>query len=1599
MKELFIFDRDDNLLTILSEETGLIDTLFKDYENEIVDETFVFNVDNEVRYSQGYSNVASEYHLTQVAGSFIGTIDDDKDIVHTDELVSPIEFIEEENQVAFYDKDNALRLMRIKELYEETNHEGSTIKVVCEPAFLELYDNFIEDRRFTDRTAQFVLDAALEGSRYVGEVTVELGKKQDNFYWINSIDAIWKILKKWGGALKDTITLDDNNNIIERKIMIVERLGSDKGLIVEPDYNAETISRNSLSYVETALWAQGASLELEDEEGNLTGGHSRYITFEDVEWKVSNGDPVDKPLGQKWVGDPQALAEYGYLHDGERKHRFGHFSNQDYETPEELLEATWQELQERKVKEIIHEAKIYEDVKGVSLGDTVTIISREYSKPIEIQSQITGLEYDILDDEEINIIIGKYVDMNKDPLEAELDEVKKNQDKPVKIGSGNFADIKPAKVTNLEATGGFQTVMLHWEYESKVYIAEYEVYASQNIDFVPDSQFLAYRGRVSAFSHEVETNQTWHYYVRAINHAGTAGEFSDIATASTVRLKLTETEFKEELEGAVDSANNAMNRADEAFTEAGNSFDLANQAVSDASNSFDLANQAMGIADTNKNSIITLKEEDGMIYQRIESVNTRLDNMDGDDRNLITHLPQNWEQGSIINGVNDLDGNLRYIRTVGYVNIHGDTEYTLTSYGDYVIKILFYNDEMFLNEFEEALENTNVTFTTPINANRARIIIWVTSGEIDPDMVGTDLKIKMQSGNNSTDWSPNFNDTGELVNNVQSFVHEFEQKSDSMIRRISDNEGNISSITQLSNGLQTSVSGLRDDIDNIEIGGVNLVGSEPRHWGGTNDSEFREDGSIYITNPRQVIWGNFVSNEEIELETGESIVYSFYVIDYKGSVGVQLRKTSGPGSAPSYASEYINSTGYFEQKYTNEYSESVFFKPWITLYADDPGNDGTQFVHVKEIQVEKGKYRTAYSPFAKEIATTSQLTILKDTINGRVSDVEGNVSNLTLTTQGLQSQVTDNEGSISTLTQIADGLRLEVGKIPNDNLISHNVDNWTNVFMANFSDIQVDKKGVRYTFTNHSKLNVTEASIRLFNQHGVILFTYHAHNKGDSITFDIGNYVTRVEIMVLVDDNDFLKKLGSEYIFKLEEGEVSTGISTLSKDVYSQYTQLDDMINLRVAKGDVINQINISEEGTLIDGNNLHITADTYIDNAVIRTGHIFDGSITNAKIKNAAIDDAKISDLSATKITAGTIDASKVKIHGGSSIDYTKIDGSRFESRGRFTRTWRGVTETHDIKMIMENGYLRARNDSKNYSLYFSDMGISTFADGSGEEGLGKEWTSGTLAFRDEDYSTGGDRKGVTLLSTFGSPALESGHNSVYIAPNRENRSGANYFSFTIKANDSYNDTDGWIGFGEMDQHSKFGGGLRFSKGINKNTIYATNRYGDIDTGNFQAYEFIGKLATINGTIRVRGANSGIIANTIRLDVNSNATNFYIGVSGGEARVTNNNLSGGSSDPSYRPIRASNFYQSSSEDYKENIRDLGDKALEVINKLKVVEFDYKDDPNKNCEVGLIAEDSPELATDDGKAISLNKQINYLTKSVQELYTILEKQLGVDNNE
>lgn len=112
---------------------------------------------------------------------------------------------------------------------------------------------------------------------------------------------------------------------------------------------------------------------------------------------------------------------------------------------------------------------------------------------------------------------------------------------------------------------------------------------------------------------------------------------------------------------------------------------------------------------------------------------------------------------------------------------------------------------------------------------------------------------------------------------------------------------------------------------------------------------------------------------------------------------------------------------------------------------------------------------------------------------------------------------------------------------------------------------------------------------------------------------------------MIEDEAVGLAKIDALVKQKLDEGaiakqDVTTIVSNLgnlmlAKANYSAIAQMTDAINLRVQKGDVINQINLSPTTTTIAGKYLHVTGETVFDNNVIVSRMLAAKAITADKL------------------------------------------------------------------------------------------------------------------------------------------------------------------------------------------------------------------------------------------------------------------------------------------------------------------------------------------------------------------------------------------------
>jgi len=453
------------------------------------------------------------------------------------------------NQVAFFDLRGNLRLFTIREVDDQ---DGQTIQkvVTCLPAMQELTETMIEERTPQNKTAEYTLDLILQKTRFKPGNVADLGYNSTNFYFKNAFQCLGNITQVWGGEAIDRIEIE-NGKIAGRYIDLLARKGADTGKRWEMDKDIQKIRRTKLFYPKTAMYGKGSSVQTEG------GGHSRKITFRDVEWQLAYNDPASKPPGQEWVGDSEALEQYGIPNHetGELMHRMGYHEETETEDPETLLNQTWNALQFAKEPQAEYEMSIitfygvagYEH-ENVYLGDTGIARDMGIQPAILIEARITEMEYDIGDPRKGTVKVGNIIELNQREREIDwvIDEVKDNKGRWNSGGNPtddiSFPDIKPATPENVQAEGLFKTIMVSWTYNPSVLVNSYEIYASQVKGFAPDSTNLIFRGDVGVHNHKVDTDQTWYYRVRAVNTHGTPSDYSEEVTASTVQLNLGDVE-------------------------------------------------------------------------------------------------------------------------------------------------------------------------------------------------------------------------------------------------------------------------------------------------------------------------------------------------------------------------------------------------------------------------------------------------------------------------------------------------------------------------------------------------------------------------------------------------------------------------------------------------------------------------------------------------------------------------------------------------------------------------------------------------------------------------------------------------------------------------------------------------------------------------------------------------------------------------------------------------------------------------------------------------------------------------------------------------
>src|SRR5699024_8957698 len=120
-------------------------------------------------------------------------------------------------------------------------------------------------------------------------------------------------------------------------------------------------------------------------------------------------------------------------------------------------------------------------------------------------------------------------------------------------------------------------------------------------------------------------------------------------------------------------------------------------------------------------------------------------------------------------------------------------------------------------------------------------------------------------------------------------------------------------------------------------------------------------------------------------------------------------------------------------------------------------------------------------------------------------------------------------------------------------------------------------------------------------------------------------------------------------------------VAVTGEEMTGAISVLENNINLRVEKGDVINQINISDENILIQANKIMALGDVVVDGKLTITDEFIapNAQIDGAKIADATIGSAKIASLDAGKITTGELRGIEIIAERGYIANFNIVGNS----------------------------------------------------------------------------------------------------------------------------------------------------------------------------------------------------------------------------------------------------------------------------------------------------------------------------------------------------
>lgn len=318
---------------------------------------------------------------------------------------------------------------------EDIDEDALEKTIVAELSAIELTDDVI-NTEYSSATSSpsIALGLILEDTRwtvgYVDPALYDKPLKLETKY-MNVLEAISELAKEYKGEVQFSYEVADGQ-ITARKVNLYKTFGKNEGKRFEIGKDILSIKRTiDITQLKTAIIPYTAPFKADEEDSE---SDDIVLDITDVEWSIANGDPVDKPKGQNYIGDPVALQNFGRKGKDGLRHRFLSME-MGVESTATLMSMAWMQLGRYATPKVTYEVKAIDLYiannksdnfrhEQVFLGDTVIAIDKKMATPIKIETRVVEVSRDLLDP-----LNNDYVFGNSKEIFSYKDEIKELEDK------------------------------------------------------------------------------------------------------------------------------------------------------------------------------------------------------------------------------------------------------------------------------------------------------------------------------------------------------------------------------------------------------------------------------------------------------------------------------------------------------------------------------------------------------------------------------------------------------------------------------------------------------------------------------------------------------------------------------------------------------------------------------------------------------------------------------------------------------------------------------------------------------------------------------------------------------------------------------------------------------------------------------------------------------------------------------------------------------------------------------------------------------------------------------------------------------------------